>query len=216
MSGADQQVEARARRLDAGLEALGIAADAEARQRLLDYLAMMVRWNRIHNLTAVRDPLAMVDRHLLDSLAGLPWLPPGRLVDLGTGAGLPGIPIAIMEPDRPVALVDSAVKRTRFLTQVVGSLGLSRVTVHHSRGEDYVPEAPCDVVVARAVTHLDGLVKLAAPMLAEQGSIVAWKGAWPEPEGPPGPDVLVESADRVVVPGEDGERHIVVARPRLC
>lgn len=216
MSGADQQAEARARRLDAGLEALGIAADARARQRLLDYLAMMVRWNRVHNLTAVRDPLAMVDRHLLDSLAGRPWLPPGRLADLGTGAGLPGVPIAIMEPERPVALVDSASKRTRFLTQVVGSLGLSRVTVHHARGEDHVPEAPYDVVVARAVTRLDGLMALAAPMLADEGRVVAWKGTWPEPDGPPGPDVIVESADRVVVPGEDGVRHIVVARPRLC
>ena len=207
---------ALAHRLDAGMAALGVTADATARERLLGYLDLMVRWNRVHNLPAVRDPLAMVDRHLLDSLAGLPWLPPGRLADLGTGAGLPGIPIAIMAPERPVALIDSAAKRCRFLTQVVGSLGLSRVTVHHARGEDHIPESPYDVVVARAVTRLDGLVALAAPMLAEGGCVVAWKGAWPEPEGTPGADVDVMAAHRVEVPGEEGARHIVVARPRLC
>ena len=199
-----------------GLAALGQGLDDRAVQRLLDYLDLMVRWNRVHNLTAVRDPLEMVDRHLLDSLSGLPWLPPGPLLDLGTGAGLPGIPIAVAQPERPVVLLDSAAKRTRFLTQVVGSLGLERVAVVHSRGEQHRPREPYAVVVARAVTDLGALVALAQPILAEDGRVVAWKGVWPEPDAPEAGNMIVESVHPVQVPGVEGARHIIVARPRLC
>jgi 16S rRNA (guanine527-N7)-methyltransferase len=196
--------------LSRGLEVLGQELPDSTQERLLTYLDLLARWNRVHNLTAVRDPRAMVAYHLLDSLAGRPWLPPGPLVDLGSGAGLPGLVIAIAEPDRPVTLVDSAAKRTRFLTQAVGALGLERVEVHQARMEEWRPAASVEVVVARALTSMEDLVRLAAPLLSPTGRLVAWKGVWPEAGAE---EVAVEAVHPVAVPGIDGARHIVVARP---
>ncbi|SFD32751.1 16S rRNA (guanine527-N7)-methyltransferase [Thiohalospira halophila DSM 15071] len=200
----------RAEELRRGLAALGQELPELAQERLLTYLDLLARWNRVHNLTAVRDPEAMVAYHLLDSLAGRPWLPEGPLVDLGTGAGLPGLVLAIAEPDRPVTLVDSAAKRTRFLHQVVGALGLERVEVFQARMEAWRPAEPVEVVTARALTSMPELVELAAPLLTPTGRLVAWKGVWPE-AGAEG--VAVEAVHPVTVPGIDGARHIVVARP---
>jgi len=200
----------RGAELSQGLEVLGQELSASTQERLLTYLDLLARWNRVHNLTAVRDPAAMVAYHLLDSLAGRPWVPPGPVVDLGSGAGLPGLVLAIAEPERSVTLVDSAAKRTRFLNQVVGVLGLERVEVVQARMEEWRPAAPVEVVTARALTTLTELVRLAEPLLTPTGRLVAWKGIWPE-AGAEG--VAVEAVHPVAVPGIDGARHIVVARP---
>ncbi|MFP4607052.1 16S rRNA (guanine(527)-N(7))-methyltransferase RsmG [Thiohalospira sp.] len=200
----------RAEELRRGLAELGQELPDLAQERLLTYLDLLARWNRVHNLTAVRDPAAMVAYHLLDSLAGRPWLPSGPLVDLGSGAGLPGLVIALAEPDRPVTLVDSAAKRTRFLVQAVGALGLERVEVVQARMEAWRPPEPVEVVTARAVTTMDELAGLAAPLLAPTGRLVAWKGAWPEAGAE---ETAVEAVHPVAVPGVEGARHIVVARP---
>lgn len=200
----------RAEELRRGLAVLGQELPDSAQERLLTYLDLLARWNRVHNLTAVRDPKAMVAYHLLDSLAGRPWLPPGPLVDLGSGAGLPGLVLAVAEPDRPVTLVDSAAKRTRFLIQAVGALGLPAVEVVQARMEAWRPPAPVEVVTARALTAMDELVRQAAPLLSPTGRLVAWKGVWPEPGAE---DTAVEAVHPVAVPGIDGARHIVVARP---
>ncbi|MFP4130513.1 MAG: 16S rRNA (guanine(527)-N(7))-methyltransferase RsmG [Thiohalospira sp.] len=200
----------RAEELRRGLAELGQELPDLAQERLLTYLDLLARWNRVHNLTAVRDPAAMVAYHLLDSLAGRPWLPSGPLVDLGSGAGLPGLVIALAEPDRPVTLVDSAAKRTRFLVQAVGALGLEQVEVVQVRMEAWQPPRPVEVVTARAVTTMDELTRLAAPLLAPTGRLVAWKGAWPEAGAE---ETAVEAVHPVAVPGVEGARHIVVARP---
>ncbi|MFW5909943.1 MAG: 16S rRNA (guanine(527)-N(7))-methyltransferase RsmG [Thiohalospira sp.] len=200
----------RAEELRRGLAELGQELPDLAQERLLTYLDLLARWNRVHNLTAVRDPAAMVAYHLLDSLAGRPWLPSGPLVDLGSGAGLPGLVIALAEPDRPVTLVDSAAKRTRFLVQAVGALGLERVEVVQARMEAWRPPEPVEVVTARAVTAMDELMRLAAQLLGPTGRLVAWKGAWPEAGAE---ETAVEAVHPVAVPGVEGARHIVVARP---
>ena len=134
-----------------GSERLGIPLPAEAVARLGAYLTLLERWNRAYNLTAVRDPEAMVVRHVLDSLSILPWLEGPRVLDVGSGAGLPGIPLAIARPEQGFCLLDSNGKRTRFLTQVAAELRLGNVAVVRGRVEDYRPEILFDSVVSRAL-----------------------------------------------------------------
>src|SRR5699024_6521313 len=143
---ARMSIEAQHTRLDAGLAGLGQALDERCRIRLLDYLALLARWNRAYNLTAVDEPLAMVDRHLVDSLSILPWIAGHEIVDAGTGAGLPGVPLAIACPDRHFTLIDSNGKKVRFLRQVRRELGLANIEPVHSRLEDYRPERQPDQV----------------------------------------------------------------------
>ncbi|MHB1671753.1 MAG: 16S rRNA (guanine(527)-N(7))-methyltransferase RsmG, partial [Acidiferrobacter sp.] len=126
-------------RLRSGVQALGIDLDAETEARLMAYLETLARWNRVFNLTAVRDPEEMVARHILDSLAILPHLPTGPLLDVGSGAGLPGIPVALLQPTRAVTLLDRSHKRIDFLTEVVARLALTNVTLAGERVEDHEP-----------------------------------------------------------------------------
>ena len=200
--------------LDAGLHALGL--DPALSTPLLAYLALLARWNRTYNLTAVRDPREMVGKHLLDSLAMAPFLDDlaargGHLADLGTGAGLPGIPLAIARPGLQVALVESNGKKARFLREAVRQLGLGNVRVAEARIEAFDAPGQFDAITARALATLPLILELGAHLLAPGGRLLAMKGVVPDEEIaalPPG--WRVESVRPLTVPGLDAERHLVV------
>lgn len=199
-------------RLREGLERLGVAVDAAAEARLLAYLALLVRWNRAYNLTAVRDPAQMVSRHLLDSLAVLPWVEGDTLVDVGTGPGLPGLPLAIARPGLRVSLLDANGKKVRFLRQVVMELGLADVEVVQSRVESFRPPHGFDLVTSRAFAALPDMVDLTRHLLAPGGRWLAMKGVSPEPELAALPGDIVSRVEPLHVPGETACRHLVILR----
>lgn len=188
---------------------------------LLAYLALLARWNRTYNLTAVREPRAMVSRHLLDSLAMHAAVAPlgargGSLADLGTGPGLPGIPLAIALPGLRVALVESNGKKARFLREAVRTLGLANARVLESRIEAVDEAGAFDAITARALATLPKILELGGHLLAPGGQLLAMKGVVPEDEVaalPPGWSVA--RIEPLAVPGLEGERHlVVVARDR--
>ena len=166
--------------LKQGCDALDLPVDDAILQQCLQYLALMVRWNRITNLTAITDLSDMVDKHLLDSMAVHPYLTGHRLLDVGSGAGLPGIPLALLNPDRQFVLLDANGKKTRFMTQASIDLGLSNVIVVQSRVEDL--DDTFDAIISRAFTSLSGMVSACCHLLAPGGSFLAMKG----------PDVIEE------------------------
>lgn len=198
-------------RLDAGLSALGTALDEVAIARLLDYVDLLERWNGAYNLTAVRDPAEMVTRHLIDSLAILPHVSGATLADLGSGAGLPGIPLAIAAPMRETLLVDSNGKKARFLREAVRRLDLEHVRVAETRVEDVAGTFDC--VTARAFASLGEMLGWGGHLLAPGGVWLAMKGRVPEDELDAMPaDFRVESIVALNVPGLDAERHLVIVR----
>ncbi|WP_297444761.1 16S rRNA (guanine(527)-N(7))-methyltransferase RsmG [Acidiferrobacter sp.] len=200
-----------AKRLHTGLQALGLAADADTETRLLSYLETLARWNRVFNLTAIHDPEDMVERHILDSLAILPHLPTGRLLDMGSGAGLPGIPIAVLQARRSVTLLDRSRKRMDFLTEVVARLALTQVALAHGRVEDHAPEAPYAVITARAFASLNDIALSAGRLLAQGGVIAAMKGALPTEElATVAPPFTIQAVHALEVPGLAAKRHLVV------
>lgn len=213
-TGAGGLDDALRHRLDTGLRALGL--DAALAAPLLAYLALLLRWNRTYNLTAVRDPQDMVTRHLLDSLAMHGALAPlaargGALADLGTGPGLPGIPLAIALPGLRVALVESNGKKARFLREAVRTLGLSNATVGESRIEAFGPAGGFDAITARALATLPKILALGGRLLAPGGRLLAMKGVVPRDEIEALPaGWAVERIEPLAVPGLDGERHLVV------
>jgi 16S rRNA (guanine527-N7)-methyltransferase len=202
-----------------GLEALVRRALPEAAAGLADaavaqlaaYLRLLARWNQAYNLTSVRDPADMATRHVGDSLTALPFLAGDRLLDVGAGAGLPGIPLAIASPATRVTLLDSQIKKARFLHQAVAELKLANAEVVHGRVEDYRPVQPFTTIICRAYASLADFVAAAAHVLAPGGRLVAMKGRLPADEMaalPYGWQVL--AATPVGAPGLVGERHIVV------
>lgn len=199
--------------LEAGLAALGLPAQPLA-GCLLDYLALLDRWNKTYNLTAIRDPREMLSKHLLDSLSMAPQVRPGALADLGTGPGLPGIPLALAVPGLKVTLVESNGKKCRFLREVVRQLGLGNVRVLESRAEAVDEPGAYEQVTARAMDTLAGILGVGGHLLSPTGRLLAMKGQRPDAEIaalPPG--WRVESIQPLAVPGLEGERHLVtVAR----
>ena len=197
--------------LERGLDALGLTLPAGAIERLLDYQALLERWNGTYNLTAVRDPAEMVTRHLLDSLAILPFVDGARLADLGTGPGLPGIPLAIAAPGREVLLVDSNGKKVRFLREAIRSLKLEGVRALQSRVEEVQGQFDC--VTARAFASLPDMLAWGGHLLAPGGRWLAMKGKPPADEIaalPPGFEV--QAVHALAVPGLEGERSLVAIR----
>jgi len=205
------------RALEQGLQALGIECPLEVRGRLLDYVRLLAKWNRVYNLTAVREPLEMVHRHLLDSLVVLPHLhklQPKRVLDVGTGGGLPGIPLALLSPQTDFVLLDSNSKKTRFVQQAVVELGLRNVEVVHARVEQYHPDVPFDVVISRAFSSLREMVEKAGTYGGNEGVLLAMKGAWPEQELADLPaGFMLRESQRLQVPGLDEERHLIFLAP---
>ena len=200
--------------LHRGLLALGLDADALA-PRLLAYLALLDRWNKTYNLTAIRDPREMVTRHLLDSLAMHPFVDDlaargGALADLGTGPGLPGIPLAIATPGLQVTLVESNGKKARFLREAVRQLKLGNVQVAESRIEAFQPGATFDAITARALATLPLILELGGHLLGADGRLLAMKGVVPHDEIaalPPGWGVA--AIHPLHVPGLAAERHLL-------
>lgn len=203
--------------LSAGLKTLNLDCPLDVQARLLDYVRLLDKWNRVYNLTAVRDPGQMVTRHVLDSLTVLPFLEGCWILDVGTGAGLPGIPLALLSakahPERKFVLLDSNSKKTRFMQQAVAELGLDNVQVVHARTEAYKPEQTFDVVLSRAFASVADMLAGAGQHCAPDGVMLAMKGADPAAELV-GLDenFEVEQVHRLVVPGLDEERHLVCLR----
>lgn len=198
-------------RLCAGLAALSIELPDATVASLLAYVGLLARWNATYNLSAVRDIDEMVTRHLLDSLAVMPYVRGETLADLGTGAGLPGLPLAIVAPRRQVTLVDSNGKKTRFLRAVVRELGLKNVRVLESRVE--AVEGTFDCITARAFASLEDMLGWGNRLLAPDGVWLALKGRFPQDELAGVPDGFrVDAVVPLVVPGLDAERHAVIIR----
>ncbi len=195
--------------LERGLAAMDL--DAALAPPLLTYLALLNRWNRTYNLTAIRDPLEMVTRHLLDSLAMQPYLEQGTLADLGTGPGLPGIPLAIARPQLQVTLVESNGKKARFMREAVRQLGLRNARVAESRAEALAEPGAYDNLTARAMDTLAGIIQVGGHLLRPGGRLLAMKGVHPHDEIAQLPaGWQVEQVLPLHVPGLTGERHLVV------
>ncbi len=211
----DIDVAVLRRRLDAGLAAMAVDLDARARDRLIAYIRLLERWNRAYNLTAVRDPLEMIPRHLLDSLAVMPYLRGGRCLDVGSGAGLPGLVLAVARPSVSWVLLDSNAKKCRFLNHATVELDLDNVRVERNRVEDFHPGACFSTIISRALSNLADFVAGARHLLAPGGCWLAMKGRNPERELP----ALGKSSEHIeVVPVhlpelEDGQRHLVIVTP---
>lgn len=198
-------------RLLAGLVALRL--DPALAPGLLRYLGELVLWNKAYNLTAVRDPAEMVTRHLLDSLSLLPHVT-GRVLDVGSGAGLPGIPLAIARPDLAVTVLDSNGKKARFLRHAQRTLGLSNVEVIEDRVEKHRPPVPYDCVTSRAYASLKDFLDSTAPLAAAGGRWLAMKGKLDAQELAAVPAAFVAESARLTVPGLDEERHLVIIKAR--
>ncbi|MEZ5564199.1 MAG: 16S rRNA (guanine(527)-N(7))-methyltransferase RsmG [Gammaproteobacteria bacterium] len=197
-------------RLREGLTALGIPADDELIYRLADFLRLLAKWNQAWNLTSIRDPLAMVPLHILDSLTVRPLLAGQRILDVGCGAGLPGIPLALTEPAREFTLLDATLKKIRFVRQAIGTLKLRNARAEHSRIEDYAAVPPFDTVLCRAFAALPDFIRGAERLLAPDGQFLALKGKLPAVEIDALPAGWRAAAvTPVTVPGLDAERHII-------
>ena len=224
--------------LAAGIAALGLTLPGGGEAKLLAYLALLDKWNRVYNLTAVRDAERMVSHHLLDSLAAVPvfdeilasrplpnplplagegasaGLRPPTAIDVGSGGGLPGIPLAIARPELQVTLIDSIAKKTAFLLQAKAELGLKNLHVVSGRVEDFRPESGFDIVTSRAFSDLKEFVTLTRHLLRPGGRWLAMKGLYPNEEIAGLPlDVKVSADNALVVPGLEASRHLIVLEP---
>lgn len=200
--------------LAAGIAALGVDVSAAAQQRMLAYLALVEKWNKAYNLTAVREPARMLTHHLLDSLAVLPHVRGPRVLDVGSGAGLPGIPLALARPDWQLTLLDSNHKKATFLRQAVIELRLENVEVICERVETWTPVQGYNTVVSRAFSDLPEFLKLAGRLCAKDGVVVAMKGVYPHEELAQLPgEFLLRDVVSLKVPGLDAERHAALLQP---
>jgi 16S rRNA (guanine527-N7)-methyltransferase len=197
--------------LAAGIAALGLALPEGAEAKLLAYLALLDKWNRVYNLTAVRDAERMVSHHVLDSLAAVEFFRGKTVLDVGSGGGLPGIPLAIARPELQVTLIDSIAKKTAFLLQAKAELGLTNLNVVTSRVEDFRSATGFDVITSRAFSDLREFVTLTRHLLKPSGHWLAMKGLMPHEEIANLPDWAKVSANQaLVVPGLEASRHVIV------
>jgi 16S rRNA (guanine527-N7)-methyltransferase len=204
-----------AQALEEGLRELSIELVETQRRRLLDYTALLEKWNRTYNLTAVREPVAMVTHHLLDSLAVLPHLPMpaerSALADTGSGAGLPGIPLALARPHWHVTLVEASQKKAAFLRQACLTLGLANVAVHEGRVEALRPVALFSIVISRAFADLGKFIAACAHLVAPGGVLAAMKGTYPREELAQAPaGWRCDRVVRLASPQLHAERHLVL------
>lgn len=195
-------------KLQQGLQQAGIDLPEQVQQKLLDYLALLQKWNKVHNLTAVRDPEEMVTLHLLDSLSVLPHVKAKRLLDVGSGAGLPGIPLALCLPDLQVTVMDSSHKKASFMRQAKAELGIANLEVVCGRVENYKPEQLFDIVISRAFSDLAEFVALTRHLCAPGAEWLAMKGVYPYDELA---QLKIQPAQVIplMVPGLQAQRHLV-------
>lgn len=203
----------QAEQLERGLGTLNLELPAPSREKLLGYAALLYKWNKTYSLTAMREQDKAVSHHLLDSLSVLPFIHAGNLLDVGSGGGMPGIPVALARPDLRVTLLDSNSKKTAFLQQAAIELGLSNISVHCGRVEQYHPPQGFAAIVSRAFSELADFVSLSRHLLAADGRWLAMKGVWPHEEIARLPaGIEVEAVHRLQVPGVEAERHLVVLK----
>ena len=207
-----QSDEYRSRLVD-GAGQLGVSLSEPQSSQLLCYLTLLNKWNKAYNLTAVRNPEEMLTRHLIDSLSIVPWVKGENIIDVGTGPGLPGIPLAILFPETRFTLLDSNGKKTRFLTQCKLEMGLDNITVVHGRVEEFQPQDPFDQIISRAFSAIENMVSWCSHLVDDRGQFLAMKGLFPEEELTSLPDgYKVEESHSLDVPGSDGERHLIIIR----
>ena len=201
-------------KLAQGVAELGLRLAPDIERKLLDYVALIAKWNRVHNLTAVRAKSHMVSAHLLDCIAVAPYLDANTVLDVGSGAGLPGIPLALMWPHVSVALIDSNHKKAAFLRQAVIELGLKNVTVVGERVENWQPPYLYDLVISRAFSDLPEFLRIAGRMCAEKGTVATMKGVYPHEElAQLPPDFKLRRVERLSIPGLPAERHLLLLSP---
>lgn len=195
--------------LAAGIAEMGLSVSSEAQQKLLSYIGLLQKWNKVYNLTAVRDPLEMVTLHLLDSLSVLPYIKVKSLLDVGSGGGLPGIVLAICLPQLKVTTIDAVQKKVIFMRQVKGELGLENLEVMHARVESYQPAEKFDATISRAFSEIGLFVSLTKHLLKENGQWLAMKGQVPQDELK---DLSLGKAQIIPlrVAGLEAKRHLVV------
>ncbi len=198
-----------------GLEKLikeaGFIVSAEQQAQLVGYVEMLNKWNKAYNLTSIRDPQEMLVKHIMDSLAVSEYLKGDRFIDVGTGPGLPGIPLAIINPEKSFTLLDSLGKRIRFIRQVIHELKIPNVTPILSRVEDFKPDLQFDAVLSRAFASMSDMVKWCKHLPSEQGVFLALKGQVDQREIDELPiDCFVSSIKPLIVPGLEGQRHLVI------
>ena len=209
---------AESAQLIAGAAKMGVALTEAQSDKLLDYLDLLQKWNKAYNLTAVRERPAMLTQHLLDSLSIVPHLPPGDLLDVGSGGGLPGIPLAILQPERSITLVDTVGKKVAFLKQAAMTLGLKNLQAVSTRIESWVPPAEhaggFALITARAYATLQTLVGQTQRLLAPNGGWYAMKGVFPAAEmAELASDVSVRAVIPLDVPDLGAERHLILLAP---
>jgi len=197
--------------LASGIAEMDLTLSSEMQQKLLQYLSLLDKWNKVYNLTAVRDPLEMVTLHLLDSLSVLPYITSNNLLDVGSGGGLPGIVLAICKPNLQVTTIDTVQKKAIFMQQVKGELGLGNLTVAHSRVENYQPAKKFETIISRAFSEVALLIKLTQHLLVENGQWLAMKGQHPTAELKD-LDVKVSAIIPLAVAGLQAERHLVILK----
>lgn len=197
-----------------GIAELALEIPAETRRKLNEYLALIAKWNRVHNLTAVREIDRMVSVHVLDSLAIVPHLKASSVLDVGSGAGLPGIPLALVWPDARVVLLDSNHKKAAFLRQAVIELKLKNTEVISERVETWQALQKFDLVISRAFSDLAEFTKVAGRLCAPGGVIAAMKGVYPDEEVAQLPsDIKLERALPLKIPGLEAQRHLLMLKP---
>ena len=197
-------------RLNGLLMQAGIVITDTQKTQLVQLVELLHKWNKAYNLTSVRDPDAMLVKHILDSLVVSPHLHGERFIDVGTGPGLPGLPLAIINPDKQFVLLDSLGKRINFIRQVIQELGLTNVTPVKSRVEEYQPEVGFDAVLSRAFASLEDMLSWCHHLPSPEGSFLALKGQYPEQELAQLPDsIRLVATHKLVVPELEGERHLL-------
>jgi 16S rRNA (guanine527-N7)-methyltransferase len=193
-----------------GIESLGLKIEVPVQQDLLQYLELLRKWNKVYNLTAIRDAEQMLSHHLLDSLSIVPYVRGPRVLDMGCGAGLPGIPLALARPDLQVVMMDANAKKTRFVQQAITELKLGNAEAVHSRAEDYTAPGGFDTVTSRAFSSLEDFLGLAAPYLRKGGQLLAMKGRYPTQELELSFNQFrLIAVHQLEVPFLDSERHLV-------
>ena len=202
-------------KLQEGLQTMGLTLTTAQQLLLLEYVALLKKWNSTYNLTALRDESTMISHHVLDSLTLLPYIRDAKtLMDVGSGGGMPGIPTAICRPDLHITLLDANTKKTSFLQQAVIELGLHNVSVASGRVEA-MHDKKVDVVTSRAFAELADFISLTKHLLNDNGYWAAMKGVYPYEELEHVPNhIVVERVDKLTVPMLNAERHMVVMRPK--
>lgn len=197
-------------RLNDALAAMDLEISAGDQAKLLQYLGLLGKWNKTYNLTAIHEPERMLTHHLLDSLSVLPYVTADRLLDVGSGAGLPGIPLAIVRPDLQVTLIDASHKKCAFMQQAAIELKLNNVKVVHGRVEDLDRDDKYPQIVSRAFSELMEFVRISANSLAPGGEWLAMKGVYPNEEIAQLKGVRLKRDIKLHVPGLDAERHLII------